>query len=183
MYEYNPVNSCLPSPQWFVILRPARQSTGVVNGAMIKLRIQNWLELDFETTAVSDSHIQKDRAIPDLLLLPPEKISIFRKTVATIKINFRTSRISKFYITQNILLTCFFPVHIHVIQLIDGENHTCDDRHMWLIPFTIGQKHRVRIELGKFFSSSAFSIFSGVASSSSGYSRIEFTRYYQGNAE
>ena len=32
-----------------------------------KLRIQTWLEIDFETSGSFGFHIQKDRAIPDLL--------------------------------------------------------------------------------------------------------------------
>ncbi len=33
-----------------------------------------------------------------------------------------------------------------VDNLIDGVNHTCDDLHAWLAPFTRGQDHWVYIE-------------------------------------
>ena len=34
-----------------------------------------------------------------------------------------------------------------VANLIDGVNHTCDDNHSWLCPFTAGRPHLVFIEL------------------------------------
>ena len=33
-------------------------------------------------------------------------------------------------------------------NLLDGINNTTDDRHMWLIPFTPGGRHELRINLG-----------------------------------
>ena len=32
-------------------------------------------------------------------------------------------------------------------RLFDGENITCDDRHMWLCPFTRREKNRIMISL------------------------------------
>ena len=32
-------------------------------------------------------------------------------------------------------------------KLIDGVNTTTDDRHMWLIPFTQGQSHNIKLEI------------------------------------
>jgi len=34
-----------------------------------------------------------------------------------------------------------------VSNLIDGVNHTCDDLHAWLCPFTAGQNHEIYIEM------------------------------------
>ncbi|TYZ61358.1 hypothetical protein PybrP1_003635, partial [[Pythium] brassicae (nom. inval.)] len=33
-------------------------------------------------------------------------------------------------------------------NLVDGVNFTCDDFHMWLAPFTLGEEHFVELELG-----------------------------------
>ena len=34
-----------------------------------------------------------------------------------------------------------------VDNLLDGVNHTCDDLHAWLTPFTSGQDHLIMIDL------------------------------------
>lgn len=34
-----------------------------------------------------------------------------------------------------------------ICRLVDGVNVTTDDRHMWLIPFTPGRSHVLRIQL------------------------------------
>jgi len=34
-----------------------------------------------------------------------------------------------------------------ISNLIDGVNHTCDDLHAWLAPFTAGQNHEIWIEV------------------------------------
>lgn len=33
-----------------------------------------------------------------------------------------------------------------VDNLLDGVNHTCDDLHAWLAPFTGGQSHLIHVE-------------------------------------
>ena len=33
-------------------------------------------------------------------------------------------------------------------NLFNGYNDTCDDRHMWLVPFTAGAEHVLRVDLG-----------------------------------
>mgnify|MGYP000371194395 CR=1 FL=1 len=33
-------------------------------------------------------------------------------------------------------------------KLVDGTNVTCNDHHMWLIPFNAGEKHVLRMDLG-----------------------------------
>ena len=33
-----------------------------------------------------------------------------------------------------------------VDNLLDGVNHTCDDLHAWLAPFTGGQNHFIHVE-------------------------------------
>lgn len=34
-------------------------------------------------------------------------------------------------------------------KLFDGVNSTMDDHHMWLIPYNKGEKHYIKIDLGK----------------------------------
>lgn len=34
-------------------------------------------------------------------------------------------------------------------NLLDGVNHTCEDYHMWLAPFSEGRAHYVHIDFGR----------------------------------
>jgi len=36
-----------------------------------------------------------------------------------------------------------FRLHFLTDNLLDGCNHTCDDLHAWLTPFTSGQEHLI----------------------------------------
>uniref|UniRef100_A0A3Q0KQ96 DUF4457 domain-containing protein n=1 Tax=Schistosoma mansoni TaxID=6183 RepID=A0A3Q0KQ96_SCHMA len=41
-----------------------------------------------------------------------------------------------------------------ITNLIDGINYTCDKKHMWLIPFNLGDRHFIQITLPKWIQSS-----------------------------
>lgn len=44
-------------------------------------------------------------------------------------------------------------------KLFDGVNNTMDDHHMWLIPFNKGEKHTIRIDLGRPYQIQAIRIY------------------------
>jgi hypothetical protein len=39
--------------------------------------------------------------------------------------------------------------HRTLDKLFDKTNNTCDDHHMWLIPFNKGENHTIKIDFGR----------------------------------
>jgi formylmethanofuran:tetrahydromethanopterin formyltransferase len=39
--------------------------------------------------------------------------------------------------------------HRTLDKLINGQDNTCDDRNMWLIPYNSGEDHTIRVDLGR----------------------------------